>query len=149
MNLDNTRRKILKLAGASTVLGFANPVNASSGDDAPSQASSTWDSTTAILIRNNSASTEDVIVSISDMLLESDSSLVDQHRSTVEPGSHVTFDTGELDIGEGTYKVNVELVGQDEVESTTWKLSGGVPEWKRISAHVKPDSNLKLYNEEL
>jgi len=146
MSFNNTRREILKIVGGSTAIGFSNTANASSEDDS-NQLSSIPDSQKAITFRNNSLSTEKVTLSISNMQ-ESDPDPVYQYSSIMEPDDYEVLDAGELNLGDAAYRVKVELIGQSEIKSTVWKLPGGIPDWKRISVHVKPESKLSLYNKE-
>lgn len=151
MPTNNTRRKILKLASASTVLGFTSNVSASSeANSVRSRESLRSDTTTAISIQNNSTSTEEVVVNVVDSERTASFAQAARFSASVEPGARTTFSASEVDIGGGTYEIEVGLVDRDVAESTTWKLpSGGVNGQSRISAHVKPDSSVKLYREEL
>lgn len=149
MDTNNTRRKLLKLVSAGSVLGLMDTATASSKEETVySSEVVTRNSTDAISVTNNSTSTEEVEITLRDSTHELSEAQV-RLSASVEPKSRVIFGTDEVDVTGGTYEVTVDLTNHGATASTLWKLpEGGVPHWRRISAHIKPDSSIKIYNEE-
>lgn len=143
---ENTRRELLRIAGSTTLLGFAGNVAATEGEQ--TAAAEAHELSYDLVVQNNSGQRGELTVSV----YEADGS---NEKRTETPAlarsaqlEHAGASRGFLDLSEGTYVV--EATQGDSSATTTWYVpEGGVPEWNALSVMSVPSGDIKIREQEV
>lgn len=146
-NHDNTRRELLRIAGATTFLGLGG--TATAAESSESLPDSTDDELSYdIVVLNNSGQPADVSVSVYEGTDAGEKRNENAVLSRKNRLGSASMREGRLGLSKGTYVI--EVTRGDSTATTTWRVpAGGIPKWNALAVSLTPSGRIKLQEEEV